>query len=178
LAETRYQYWYENTKEMDDSLNRMAVSFWRRSTRARTASTGSLLSAVRKSLIDPSWLQVRIAPNCFVASFSQMAMSVSVSVSRLMNGSNVHTVELEAFTAVDKATVAQADLLQRLDFLDLMLLVGLKIASRDRHQLTMMELSSHDFAVVLMVATDMASSLGSMASLVLLIVERGWVVKC
>jgi hypothetical protein len=57
-----------------------------------------------------------MAPNCFVASFSQMAMSGAVLERGLKIGSNVHTVEFEAFTAVDEATAAQQISLNVLTF--------------------------------------------------------------
>jgi hypothetical protein len=112
----------------------------------------------------PSWLQVRIAANFFCSSSSQIAMSIFVSVIGLRVRRVGHTVELEAVAAVEKAAVAQAEILQRLDLFDLTLLARLKIASRDCH--TMIELSSQVLASVLIVATDMASSSGCMVALV------------
>ena len=93
-------------------------------------------------------------------------MSTTVSASVREFGRGTHTIEFAPLAAVEETAVAEADLLQRLDFLDLMSSVRMKMTSKSRH--TLMELSSHDSEVVFMVATDIASSLGSMASLVLI----------
>jgi hypothetical protein len=111
---------------MKDSLNKMAVSFCRRSTMARTASTGSSLTSVRRSLIIPSWLQLRMAPNCFFSASSQMTMSTIVSASVQEFGRGTHTIEFAPLAAVEETTVAKANFLERLDFLDLMLSVRMK----------------------------------------------------
>jgi hypothetical protein len=56
-------------------------------------------------------------------------MSIFVSVPGLKVERNCHTVELEPLTTVEEATVTEADLLESLDLLNLMLLAELKIDS-------------------------------------------------
>lgn len=99
----------------------MAVSVCRRCTIPRTALTGQLLTSLRKILVTPSWLQVKIAQKVILPWSSAMEISDQL-LDCALEIIELHTVELEALAAVQKSAIAETDVSQCSNFIDLCIL--------------------------------------------------------